>query len=180
MNIISLLFNFFTVWDLDISFFDFIGDPKNPHSGNPGQGGDGNSSGGGPGHEPHVYRPDESNTKDNDNSSSSYNKSRRERLLEKPSDDVEINTVEGAINHLEKLVERERNIRMLIAKDMNISRDIRLRDLDISFKKPLTTPIAKYLDNCRRMEDPRRRLFHKASPGNTRVNHILDYLRNKL
>jgi hypothetical protein len=109
------------------------------------QGGNSNSSGGGGGPEQSHYHPESKNNNE---------KSLRERLLYKPSDDTEINTAEEAINHIEQLKERENNLRILVAKgSTNISRDVRLRDLDISFKKPLT-PIAKYLDNCRKNDDP--------------------------
>lgn len=179
--LLSIIFNFIEILDLDISCFDFIGEPSNNSSFNENspQGGNNNSSGGGPGHEQSVHGPQSDRSQDQDDLESSRSR-RRAKLFEKPSDDIEINTVEGAITHLEKLKEREMNLRAVVAKSLNISRDIRLRDLDISFKKPLTTPIAKYLDNCRKMEDPRRRLFHKASPGNTPIDHVLAYLRNKL
>lgn len=181
LNLINVIWNFIVVLDFDFAYFDFIGEPQNSYSGNSAQGGEGSSSGGGgPGHEQHVYRPESDTSRDQGDPSSSNNSMTRAKLLEKPSDNIEINTVEGAINHLEKLKQREINIRVIIAKDLNISRDIRLRDMDISFKKPLTTPIAKYLDNCRKMEDPRSRLFHKSSPGNTPVDRVLNYLRNKL
>lgn len=171
--------------DLDFSYFDFIGETPDPHNGSSTQGGEGNSlGGGGPGHEQHIYRPESNTSGDQDDSAaSSSNNAAPKRAkyyqLDKPSDNVEINTVQGAIDHIEKLKLREMNLRIIIAKDYNISQDMRLRDLDISFKKPLT-PIAKYLDNCRKMEDPRRRLFHKSSPGNTRVKYVLAYLKNKL
>tara|TARA_Y100000815_G_scaffold275080_1_gene311438 strand:+ start:1332 stop:1886 length:555 start_codon:yes stop_codon:yes gene_type:complete len=180
LNLIYAIINLFVSIDLDISFFDFMSDTQN--SNNYGQpGGTNNSSGGGPGNEEqHIYRSESNTDQDNDNSSSSKRQTPRARLLEKPSDNVEINTVEDAINHIEKLKQREINLRHLIAKGQHeISRDIRLRDLDISFKKPLSN-IAKYLDNCRKMEDPGRRLFHKSSPGNTPVNNILGFLRKKL
>lgn len=178
----AIIFYNITAVDLDISHFDFIesGDTQNSYKGGPDGGG--NSSGGGPGREQqHVYHTESNTDKDSNEPSSSGRRSLRASLLEKPSDTVDINTVEDAVNHLEKLKQRERNIRFMIAqgKHYDISRDIRLRDLDISFKKPLS-PIAKYLDNCRKMEDPRRRIFHKSSPGNTPIDSILNYLRNKL
>lgn len=179
INFISVIWNFFVVLDLDPSYFDFIGEPQTSYGESSAQGGNGNSSGGGPGHEQHVYRPESDTSRDQDDPSSSDNTTTRAKLLAKPSDNIEINTVEGAIDHLEQLKQREINIRVMIAKDLNVSKDIRLRDMDISFKKPLT-PIAKYLDGCRKMEDPRRRLFHKSSPGNTPIDPILNYLRNKL
>lgn len=186
-NLLAVIYFNITGFDLDISHYDFIGDTQNSYTGGPDGGGNssaggGNSSGGGPGHErQHAYYTESNTDKDSNEPSSSNQGSRRARLLEKPSDTVEINTVEDALNHLEKLKQREINLRYLIAqgRHYDISRDIRLRDLDISFKKPLS-PIAKYLDNCRKMDDPRCRIFHKSSPGNTPINSILNYLRNKL
>lgn len=179
INFINIIFNLFAALDLDFSCFDFINEPQNPNSGNSGNSGEGgNSSGGGdPGHEQNVHRPesDRSENKDKQDRASAW----RAKHLEKPSDDIEINTVEGAITHIEKLKQREHNLRIVVAKHHNISRDFRLRDLDISFKKP-HTPIAKYLDYCRKMDDPRHRIFYKGSPGNTPVANVLNYLRNKL
>jgi len=176
INLVRILY----LLDIDISWFDFINEPDNSHTSYFSQNGSGSSGGGGgSGHEQHVYRPESNTSEENEKTSSSNGKTWREKALAKPSDDVEINTVEDAINHIETLKQREINLRILIAKHQNVSQDIRLRDLDISFKKPLT-PIAKYLENCRKMEDPRSRIFYKSSPGNTPVNNILRYLKNKL
>lgn len=178
-NLIRCFYLFFPL-NLDILPLDFINEPNNSSSGYSYQDGSGSSGGGGgSGHEQHIYRPESGTTEDNENASSSKPKSFRERILARPSNDAEINTVEDAINHIEALKDREINLRYIIAKHPNISRDIRLRDLDISFKKPLS-PIAKYLDNCRKVDDPRSRIFYKSSPGNTPVYKILDYLKNKL
>jgi hypothetical protein len=177
---LSRFFYLFYPLDLDILPFDFINKPDNSSGGYSHQYGSGSSGGGGgSGHEQHIYRTESGTAEDNDNTSSSKPKTFRERILAKPSDDAEINTAEEAINHIEALKAREINLRYIIAKHPNISRDIKLRDLDISFKKPLS-PIAKYLDNCRKIDDPRSRIFYKSSPGNTPVYKILDYLKNKL
>lgn len=180
VNLIRCFYIFFPI-ELDSwSSFDFINEPTNSSSENFSHQGGSGSSGGGSGHEQHIYRTEQrTGEEDNQNSSSSKATSFRERILAKPSDDTEINTVEDAINHIEALKSREMNLRYIIAKHPNISRDIRLRDLDISFKKPLS-PIAKYLDNCRKVDDPRSRIFSKSSPGNTPVYKILAYLKNKL
>lgn len=179
INLIRCFFLFFP-FELDTLPFDFINEPNNPSGNFSHQDGSGSSGGGGgSGHEQHIYRTESGATEDNENTSSSKPKTFRERILAKPSDTAEINTVEDAINHIEALKTREINLRYIIAKHTNISRDIRLRDLDISFKKPLS-PIAKYLDNCRKKDDPRSRIFSKSSPGNTPVYKILDYLKNKL
>lgn len=180
--IINLSRSFYLFFPLDLETlpFDFINEPNNPSGGSSYQDGSGSSGGGGgSGHEQHIYRTESGTAEDNDSTSSSKPKTFRERILAKPSDDAEINRVEDALHHIEALKAREENLRYIIAKHPNISRDIRLRDLDISFKKPLS-PIAKYLDNCRKMDDPRSRIFYKSSPGNTPVYKILDYLRNKL
>lgn len=176
--------------ELGILPFDFINEPDN-YSSQAGSGssfpegsgssfpeGSGNSGGGG--HEQHIFRSESGTTEDNENTSSSKPKSFKERLLAKPSESAPINTVEDAINHIEALKARENNLRYMIAQHPNISRDIRLRDLDINFKKKPLSNIAKYLDNCRKMDDPRSRIFYKSSPGNTPVENILRYLRNKL
>lgn len=184
INMVRCLF-FFDL-GLNIIPFDFINEPDNPSSqGGSGSSfpeGSGSSGGGGSGHEQHIYRSESETNEDNDNLSLAKpgTNSFKDYLLAKPSEDAPINTVEDAINHIEALKTREKNLRYMIANDTNISRDIRLRDLDINFKQKPLGNIAKYLDNCRKMDDPRSRIFYKSSPGNTPVENILRYLRNKL
>jgi hypothetical protein len=62
-----------------------------------------------------------------------------------------------------------------IAKDWNVSQDIRLRDLNISFKKPQSS-IEKYLSEYRGLYRGTN-LFSKM-PGQTPVDRIIEHLKN--
>lgn len=169
--IMNLIRNLFSTIDTEISYFCFIGEEGSSSSYNLG----GSSTGGmpdpgkGPGEHLHVNRPESNNSKDD------YDFSNQNRSL---NTNIEIKTIQDAIDHLEKLREKEKTIRIAIARDFNISQEITLNDVDISFKKPYS-PIAKFLIDYRN-SNRLNQFLNKGSPGKTSIDKVINHLRKKL